>query len=56
MDINEEICEEELVVSNIGASVIMKMTSILQYPSEYEIFYGNFFISFELGILEVKRT
>ena len=39
-------CKEEQGVSGLlGAFVIVKMTSFLQYPSEYEIFFDNFFIT-----------
>ena len=45
----ENKCKEEKSMSGVlGVSVIMKMTSFLEYPLEYEIFFDNFFTSFDL--------
>lgn len=54
MDIYGRKNEEEQLVSGVGASVIMKMAFFLQYPGEYEIFFDNFFTSFEL-LMKLKE-
>ena len=44
----KEYVKKNKVSGSLGALIIMKRTSFLHYPSEYEIFFDNFFTSFDL--------
>ena len=52
----KEYVKKNKVSGSLGALIIMKMTSFLHYPSEYETFFDNFYTSFDLGRLRSSIT